>query len=195
MSRPAKIVLGVVLLAIVLVAGLIVALPSIVNVDAVGAKVVDRIQVALGRRVTVGQIHLSLFPPSLVVEKLAIGEDPKFGKGQFKNNRIPLTPQHMFGVFTDFGFAKTWHWRWDVRYVGDRYRLNDEANTLDPLKPYVLVDTRLSYAYRNIEIFGGIDNLFAQQYYAFGGKGTNSTNRNYYPAPQRSLTVGAKVKF
>ena len=122
-------------------------------------------------------------------------EDPKFGKGQFKGERIPLTPQHMFGVFTDFGFADHWHWRWDARYVGDRYRLNDEANALDPLKPYVLVDMRLTYRYQDLEIFGGIDNLFAQQYYAFGGKGTNSTNRNYYPAPQRSLTVGAKVKF
>lgn len=122
-------------------------------------------------------------------------QNPEFGKGPFKSNRIPLTPENMFGIFTDLSFSHNWHWRWDGRYVGDRYALNDESNTLDPLEPYFLVDTRLSYTFKNVEIFSSIDNLFAQKYFAFGGRGTNSTNRNYYPAVQRMLTAGMKVKF
>jgi uncharacterized protein involved in outer membrane biogenesis len=83
MPRSIKIIVATVVVPLVLVAGLLFAIPYFVNVDAFGGKVVQQIEATLGRKVTVGAIHLSLMPPSLVIEKLAISEDPKFGSGDF----------------------------------------------------------------------------------------------------------------
>ncbi len=83
MPRSVKIIVAVVVIPLVLIAGLLFAIPYFVNVDAFGSKIVQQIEAALGRKVTVGAIHLSLMPPSVVIEKLAIGEDPKFGAGDF----------------------------------------------------------------------------------------------------------------
>src|SRR5258708_5492941 len=83
MPRSIKILLAVIVIPLVLIAGLLFTIPYFVNVDAFGSRIVAEIQKTVGRKVTVGAIHLSLMPPSVVVEKVAVGEDPKFGTGDF----------------------------------------------------------------------------------------------------------------
>jgi uncharacterized protein involved in outer membrane biogenesis len=82
MSRIPKITLAVAL-PLALIVGLLLAIPYVVNVNSFGPKIVDRLEPALGRKVRLEHIRLSLLPPSLVAEQLGISEDPAFGQGDF----------------------------------------------------------------------------------------------------------------
>jgi len=83
MGRSLKIILGVIIAIFVLLAGVAFAIPYVVNVDSYRDKIVDRAQAALGRKVSVEQIRLSVFPLAIRADKFAVGEDPAFGSGDF----------------------------------------------------------------------------------------------------------------
>ncbi len=83
MSRTLKIVLAVILVPVLLIGGLVLAIPYLVNVDTYRGKIQEKAEASLGRKVTIGQIRLSIFPLALRVEKLGVGEDPAFGAGDF----------------------------------------------------------------------------------------------------------------
>jgi uncharacterized protein involved in outer membrane biogenesis len=83
MVRVLKIIALLVVLLVVLIAGLLFVIPYLVNVNGFGPKIVERLEPALGRKVHLGSIRLSLLPLSLVVHKVSISEDPDFGKGDF----------------------------------------------------------------------------------------------------------------
>jgi uncharacterized protein involved in outer membrane biogenesis len=83
MVRVLKIILLAVVLPIALILGLLLAIPYIVSLDSFGPKIVERLEPALGRKVHLEHIHLSVLPLSLIVSKLGISEDPAFGKGDF----------------------------------------------------------------------------------------------------------------
>src|SRR5580693_6937817 len=83
MPRILKIILLAVVLPLALLVGLLLAVPYFVTLDSFGSKVTERLEPALGRKVHMGHIHLSLLPLSLIVDKLGISEDPAFGTGDF----------------------------------------------------------------------------------------------------------------
>src|SRR5258708_858519 len=81
--RALKITLLIVMIPVLLIGALILAIPHLVNVDSYGGKVVAEVEHSIGRKITVGQIKLSLFPLALRVQDLAVSEDPAFGSGNF----------------------------------------------------------------------------------------------------------------
>ncbi len=57
--------------------------PLFLDVNKYRGQIQVELQSRLGRTVTLGEINLSLLPPSLRVKNVAIGEDPRFGAGPF----------------------------------------------------------------------------------------------------------------
>ena len=76
--------LGIAVLAIIIliILALVVA-PSFINVNQYSGRIEAELHQRLGRPVTLGQMHLRLLPPRFRVENVSIGEDPRFGNGQF----------------------------------------------------------------------------------------------------------------
>src|SRR5690242_8202918 len=74
-------IIVVVLIAIILVA------PLVIDVNRYHGLVQTQLEKALGRPVTFGQMHLSLFPPSVTMDNVAIAESPAFGGGVFAGTR------------------------------------------------------------------------------------------------------------
>jgi AsmA protein len=70
-----------------LVVILIVIIPFFVNADTFRPKIQDELSSALGRRVTLGHISLSLFTGSLVAENISIADDPSFSSAPFLEAR------------------------------------------------------------------------------------------------------------
>ncbi len=72
-----------VIAAAALVVILMVLLPFFVNADTFRPRIQDELTSALGRKVTLGHISLSLFTGSLVAENISIADDPAFSSSPF----------------------------------------------------------------------------------------------------------------
>ena len=70
---------GIVVLAVlVLLVAAALIVPHLVNVNQYHSQIQAELEKRLGRQVTLGDMSLSLFPPSFVVNNATISEDPKF---------------------------------------------------------------------------------------------------------------------
>ncbi len=81
--RALKITLLGGLVLVVVIGALLLAIPYFVNVDSYGAKIVQQAEASIGRKITVGEIKLSLLPLAVRIKKLGVSEDPAFGSGDF----------------------------------------------------------------------------------------------------------------
>ena len=79
MKRAVKWIAIVVAVLIVIV----LVLPFVVNVNDFRPRIESELTNALGRKVTVGNLSLSLWSGSLAAENIAIADDPAFGTGPF----------------------------------------------------------------------------------------------------------------
>lgn len=79
MKRALKII-GIVIAVIIII---ILVLPLVVNVNSFRPRIESELTNALGRKVTVGNLSLSLISGSLGANDIAIADDPAFGSGPF----------------------------------------------------------------------------------------------------------------
>jgi len=79
MKRALKII-GIVIAVIIVI---ILVLPFVVNVNSFRPRIESELTNALGRKVTVGNLSLSLISGSLGANDIAIADDPAFGSGPF----------------------------------------------------------------------------------------------------------------
>ncbi|PYX08342.1 MAG: hypothetical protein DMG88_11040 [Acidobacteria bacterium] len=79
MKRAAKII-GILILILLVVA---IALPFIVNVNSFRPTIEFQASSGLGRKVTIGNLKLSILTGSVSADDLAIADDPSFGKALF----------------------------------------------------------------------------------------------------------------
>jgi uncharacterized protein involved in outer membrane biogenesis len=68
--------------ALLLVAGIVLALPLIVDVNRYRGRIEAVLRRQLHREATLGAMRLSVVPPGLTVENAVIGEDPAFQTGR-----------------------------------------------------------------------------------------------------------------
>jgi iron complex outermembrane receptor protein len=87
---------------------------------------------------------------------------------------------------TKFGLS----WNLTASYIGSSYI--DSANN-NKLPSYVTADTKISYQYKMMRIFAGIDNLFDKGYNSYGYVSGNT--KYFNPAPGRTFTLGVEAKF
>ncbi|MCD6262080.1 MAG: TonB-dependent receptor, partial [Deltaproteobacteria bacterium] len=116
-------------------------------------------------------------------------ERAKFRARPFKNNFVPAVPRHrgnlgiqIHNLIPGLIFSANYHW------VGSTYLISDQANRYNKLRRYHTADARLSYNYKGIRAFVGVDNITDRRYSEYavvGGSGAS-----YYPAPERRWTAG-----
>ena len=122
-------------------------------------------------------------------------QNPEFDKGIYDGKKIPMAAQHQARAGIIVGFMDRFDVSLDGHYESARYAINDTYNVTAPIKPYFLLDSKLTYHLGNWEAFVSVNNLLSRKYYSAVTKGTNSTNKNYYPAPERSFIMGMSLKF
>jgi AsmA protein len=72
-----------VIAAIVVVVIAVVLIPFFVNADAYRPKLQEQLSTAMGRRISLGHLSLSLLSGSLVAEEISIADDPAFSESPF----------------------------------------------------------------------------------------------------------------
>lgn len=141
---------------------------------------------------------LKIFPDVLPLNKLDLYtnytyENPRFQKGPYDGKVIPMVPRHQLSVGLVAGFAKYYQLSLTDYFVGSQFVGSDTSNSLTPLKPYSLLDAKLSFRKDNLEIFGEVNNMLNTKYYSYVTSWT--TTKYYYPAPERNFNVGLSMKF
>ncbi|UCG64340.1 MAG: TonB-dependent receptor [Deltaproteobacteria bacterium] len=123
-------------------------------------------------------------------------EKGAFEKEPFKDNDIPAVPNHkanlgirIHDVFPGLIFSA------DYKYVGSSFLISDQANEFEKLDDYATIDARLSYAWKRLNAFVGVNNLTNEKYSQYGVIGGTPKGRNFYPAPERNWLAGLDITF
>lgn len=121
--------------------------------------------------------------------------EARFREGIYDGKKIPAVPMHKWGMGGEFKFLKYFKFSAFGNYVGERYFISDQPNTLPRMASYFTVDTRLTFDKDNYSLYLGVNNLFNEEYYEYGVANFTRTIKNYYPAPERNFTLGGSIKF
>jgi AsmA protein len=76
-----KLGIAILVIVVLLVAAALIV-PHMVDINQYQGKIQAELQKRLGRQVTLGNMSLSLFPPSFQVENASVAEDPRFGSAR-----------------------------------------------------------------------------------------------------------------
>lgn len=124
-------------------------------------------------------------------------ENATFEKAPYKDNEVPAVPNHKAGLgFQIFDLAvPDLDFLANYNYVGSSYAISDQANDFDRLKAYYSIDARLSYQYKMLKAFVGVNNLTDQKYSEYAVMDTFLTQRYFYPAPERNWVAGFQLIY
>jgi len=123
-------------------------------------------------------------------------EEARFDKDPYRNNDIPAVPRHKANVgFRIHGILRGLIFATDYRYVGSSYAISDQANDFKKLDQHYTINTRLSYEWKTLKAFAGVDNITNQEYCNYSVMDTFLTRRNFYPAPERNWVAGLDIAF
>ena len=77
--------------------------------------------------------------------------------------------------------------------VGSRYFISDWANQADKLGGYYSINAKLSYTWKGLKAFVGVNNLTNQKYAEFGV--FEGGEKYFYPSPKRNFIGGVSYIF
>lgn len=84
-------------------------------------------------------------------------------------NHIPGIPAHRLKLGAEYAVTDAWKLGADLNYVGSQYLIHDDSNLNPKVPAYWVVNLHSSYQVtKNVEVFGLVQNLFNQRYYAAG---------------------------
>jgi iron complex outermembrane receptor protein len=118
--------------------------------------------------------------------------DVKFKSGPYDENNIQLVPQRSASVGADFRFLKSFLLAMNASWVGRKYLDNDVENKFDKMESYTVVNAKLSYTYKSLMAYVGVNNIFDEKFSEYGIVGSTGT-KNFYPAPERNFYGGLRV--
>jgi iron complex outermembrane recepter protein len=127
-------------------------------------------------------------------------------------DHIPAVPAHRFKAGVEYNITDAWKFGVDLNVTGSQYLIHDDANQNPKVPAYTVVNLHSSYQVtKNIEVFGLVNNLFNQHYYAagtfFSTSGFNSNTpggsnflvmndpRTFLPGIPLAAYAGVRAKF
>jgi len=103
---------------------------------------------------------------------------------------IPLVPEAKGSVGLEYALLDPLTLALTGTFVGTRYDGNDQSNDqYDKLPAYEVFDAKLSYQYKDVKLFCGLNNIFDEKYT------TVSYSEFIYPMPGRNGYVGVEWIF
>jgi iron complex outermembrane recepter protein len=119
-----------------------------------------------------------------------------------KGNRLPLIPQHIAKAGIDYS-AKKWTVGFDVIFNSSQFLRGDEANLLDPIKSFTVINFRTEYQLnKHWTIFGRIQNLLNNRYETFGLLGNPAEVKDFqnltkpqFLTPNTPITFNLGIKY
>jgi iron complex outermembrane receptor protein len=112
----------------------------------------------------------------------------------FSGNDIPGVARHKGALGGDFDFGKGFLFNTRLNIVGSRYFISDWANQVERLDGYYSLDAKLSYSWKGVKAFVGVNNLTNRKYAEYGVLDFYG-QPNFYPSPERNFIGGISYSF
>lgn len=117
--------------------------------------------------------------------------EAKFESGQYKGKTVPLVPRHSANLGSDLKLSSVVLFTLKGNWVGEHYLDADVGNVSDRLGGYFTADSKLSYKYKAITAYIGVNNILNKKYSEYGVLSAGA--KYYYPAPERQYYGGVKI--
>ncbi len=123
-------------------------------------------------------------------------EKAKFEKNPYENNDIPAVPRHRANLgFRIHDVVPGLIFAADYNLMGSSYAISDQANAFKELERYYTINARLSYEWKMLKAFAGVNNITNQSYSDYAVMDSFLTRRNFYPAPETNWVAGLEITF
>ena len=121
-------------------------------------------------------------------------ERARFKKDPFEHKNIPAVPRHKGNLgFRIHDFVPGLIFSADYNFVSSSYAISDQENAFEKPDKYYTVNARLSYEWRWLKSFIGINNLTNKEYSEYAA--TGGSRLGFYPAPERNWVAGLRILF
>jgi len=120
---------------------------------------------------------------------------PTLREEPFSGNDIPGVPRHKGSVGTDIRLLKGFSFNAKANFVGSRYLISDWANRVERLDGYYSIDAKVSYSWKGLKAFVGVNNLTNQKYAEWAVTNAAGTNQLFYASPERNFVGGVSFTF
>lgn len=124
----------------------------------------------------------------------ATWSDAHFTSGTYAGQQQVLVPDWQLTGGVNLRPAAGWLWRVETIYVTGQRRFNDLPNTLSQ-NTYTLVNTKLSYQWKNLTTYVAVNNLLDRLYEQFPTYNTFVAALRHNPAPGINFQLGVTAKF
>jgi iron complex outermembrane receptor protein len=120
---------------------------------------------------------------------------PLLRKDPFSDNDIPGVPRNKGSLGAEIECPKGFLLSGRVNAVGSSYLISDWGNQFEKLDGYYTVDVKLSYVWRGLRAFVGVNNLTNQEYEEWAVTNATGTSQVFYPSPERTFIGGISYAF
>ena len=120
---------------------------------------------------------------------------PLLRKDVFDGNDIPGVPRNKGSVGANLGPFKGFLLTAKANFIGPSYFISDFANLFEKQGEYYTIDTRLSYNWKGLTAFFGVNNITNQKYSQWAVTNATGTRQLFYPSPERNYIGGISYTF
>jgi iron complex outermembrane receptor protein len=119
---------------------------------------------------------------------------PTLREEPFSGNDIPAVPRHKGSIGADIQVWNGLSFNARANFIASRFFISDWANKVDRLDGYYSLDAKLSYTWKGLKAFVGVNNLTNQKFSEFAV--VNGTGAQFfYPSPERNFIGGISYTF
>jgi iron complex outermembrane receptor protein len=119
--------------------------------------------------------------------------DAEIRGGMFKGKSVPNVPQHMATFEALYSPGKNFTVLLNGVYVGERPFISDLPNAFGDQKSYVVLNSRIQYAWKTLSVYLDIYNIADKRYSEFGSVSAFPAEKALYPSPERNFRAGLKM--
>ncbi len=121
--------------------------------------------------------------------------DAEIRDGVFSGKKVPNVPKHQASLGVVWNPLPRFSVALNGVYVGKRYFESDYANAFPKQDDYTVINTKLSYNWKKVTLFLDVNNLFDEEYSAYGVLATRPVEPAFYPSPDRNFLAGIRYDY
>ncbi|MFP3869415.1 MAG: TonB-dependent receptor [Syntrophobacteria bacterium] len=94
-------------------------------------------------------------------------------------------------------FSYTEHWKLDLRlrWVDGYFAISDWNNEGEKVDSWISVDAKLTFQWKGVQAFAGLNNLFAREYSEYVLYSNATKELAFYPSPELNALAGLKISY
>ncbi|MGD8985050.1 MAG: TonB-dependent receptor, partial [Desulfobacteraceae bacterium] len=121
--------------------------------------------------------------------------DTKIRGGANSGNQVPAVPKHQATFDAVWFPIERVTFALNGIYVGSRYLESDFENEWPKQDDYVVVNAKLKYNWKKITAFLDVNNLFDEEYAAYGVVASFPEEPAFFPSPEINFLIGVRYDY